>query len=262
MASAPPSRDRYRQHLFNSVLVKRTRLRVRNREVKEWSLVSKRGIQAGEFLGFYTGVTSSNTCPPNSLYALDMGPGQPCIVPYADENAIAPQARDTHPFACMNEPSQGEYANCHMVVQDFTNAEIENVASIHHNERASFFRGMACFACVDLPSGTPLTWWYGNSYEPHRQTIGYVAGHACKRVLEDDVFVQDNSRSVLQTLRRVPSYCVWPVLSRNIKSARFKMKRRRLDSEGEDSDFSSGSDHEEAYKPRPSRRRVDGAGPS
>jgi hypothetical protein len=263
MASSAEPKDVYRQHLYNAVIVKRTRLRVRNREVREWSLVVKRDIRAGEFIGFYTGATDRNTCPSGSLHALDMGPSQPCIVPFANEDAITPQERDRHPLACMNEPSEGEHANCHMAVQDFTHDEIENVAAIQHNERAAFFRGLACFACVDIPSGTQLTWWYGNSYEPHRQTIGYVAGYACKRVLENEVFVQDNSRSVLQTVRRVPSYCVWPVLSRKIKSSRFKkMKRTRVDSEGEESDFSSGSDHEEAYKPRRSRRRVDGAGPS
>jgi hypothetical protein len=149
-----------------------------------------------------------------------------------------------------------------MVVQDFTRDEIENAAAIQHHERATFFRGLACFACVDIPSGSPLTWWYGNAYEPHRQTIGYVAGFACRRVLDDEVFIRENSRSVLQSLARVPSYCVWPVLSRTIKSARFKVKRKRVDSEGEESEVSSGSEHEEPYKPRPSRRRAGDVGSS
>eukprot|EP00966_Prymnesium_polylepis_P176432 4083931-Prymnesium_polylepis.1 len=187
-----------------------------------------------------------------------MGRGQPCIVPYPDESHITPQERDRHPAACMNEPSEGQHANCHMAIQDFTHGEIENVAAIQHNEKAAYFRGLACFTCVDIPSGEPLTWWYGNSYEPHRQTTGYVAGYACRRVLDDEIFIQDDSRSVLQTLRRVPSYCVWLVLSRTIKSARFKVKRKRkVDSEGEESDSaSSGSDHEEAYRPQPFRRRT------
>ena len=252
------SMDGYRQHIYNTVIVKRTRLRVRNREVKEWSLVAKRDIPAGSFIGFYTGACDRNTCPPSSLYALDMGPSQPCIVPFADEDHITSQQRDRHPLACMNEPSEGSHANCHMAVQDFANHEVEGVESIAHHETAVYFRGLACFACIDIASGEPLTWHYGPAYEPHRQAIGYVVGFPCKRVLDDEVFIQQDSQSVLQTLPRVPHYCLYPVISRTIKSARFRIKRKthKADSEGElDSDSSSGSGHEEAYKPRPSRRR-------
>jgi hypothetical protein len=261
-SSDQPQRDAYRQHLYNTVLVKRSRVRVRNQETRMWSLVAKRGIPAGAFIGFYTGSMASRTCPPGSHYALHVGPSQPCIVPFPDENHISPQERDTHPLASMNEPSQGEYANCHMAVQDFNASEIQDVTVIQHHETARYFRGMACFACQDIPGGEALTWNYGPAYEPIRQQMGYTAGQPCRRVLENEIFIKPDSQSVLDALPRVPAYCVYPVLiTQQIKSSRFKVRRRHsTDSEGEMSgSFSSGSDvQQEVYRPRPSRRREGG----
>ena len=266
MASEAVQRDSYRQYLYNTVLVKRTRLQVRNEEKRMWSLLAKRDIRAGEFIGIYTGSYATRTCPPGSHYALDMGASQPCIVPFGNEALITASERDTHPLACMNEPSEGEHANCHMAIQDLTRAEIANVESIQHHEQSRFFRCMCCFACEDVRSGDALTWNYGPSYAPIRELIGYAAGNPCHRVLADEVFIKPDSRAVLEALGRVPHYAVWPILlAQTIKSARFKVKHARhtADSDGEQSEsFSSGSDLEEAYKPRPSARRRDEAGPS
>ena len=55
MASEPVQRDSYRQYVYNTVLVKRTRLQVRNEEKRMWRLLAKRDIRAGEFIGMYTG---------------------------------------------------------------------------------------------------------------------------------------------------------------------------------------------------------------
>ena len=88
MAAQQEERDAYRQLIFHNVIVKRTRVLVRNRETREWSLCSKRRIpQAGTFLGFYTGAMDRTDCPPNSLYSVDMRFGQ-CIVPFQDERKI------------------------------------------------------------------------------------------------------------------------------------------------------------------------------
>lgn len=252
--------DAYRQYLYDTVLVKRTRLKVRNRETKMWGLVAKRDIQPGAFIGIFTGDYSNTTCPSRSHYAFDVGPSQPCIVPFADEDHITSNERDTHPMACMNEPSVGEFANCHMNIQDFTHGEIENVASIPNHEHAQFFRCMCCFACENIRSGDALTWYYGSAYEQIREMLGYVAGRHCRRVIADEPFVRPNSQAVLAALqRRVPHYAVWPIRNtQHIKSARFKKRSRQhtVDSEGDHSEsFSSGSDLEEAYKPRLSTRR-------
>ena len=254
-------RDEYRRYLYGTVLVKRTRLRARNVESREWSLVAKRNIPSGAFIGFYTGSMDRNDCPPESFYALYMGASQPCIIPFQTEDRITPFERDRHPLANMNEPLQETHANCHFSVQDFSHAEVEGVESIQNHGNALFFRGLACFACCDIREGHQLTWHYGNAYEGNRIIKGYTAGFRCRKVIDDEVFIQNNSLSVLETLRRVPSYCVFPVISSTIKSNRFKVKRRRaVNSEGEESDsFSSGSMHEEAYRPRASVRRRAGA---
>jgi hypothetical protein len=260
----PHEKDAYRQYLYRTVLVKRTRVKVRNQETRMFSLISKRDLTRGEFIGFFTGSMSSRTCPPGSHYAVFMGPSQPCISPFQDENHISPQDRDTHPLASMNEPSEGEFANCHMAVQDFSHSEIENLTAIQHHESARYFRGLACFACQDIPAGQALTWVYGPAYEPIRQLMQYAAGKTCRSVLDGEIFIKPDSKSVLDALHeRVPSYTVYPILiTQHIKSARFKHVRQRhsVDSEGEQSQsFSSGSDAEaEAYRPRPSKRREAG----
>ena len=259
-------RDAYRQYLYETVLVKRTRLNVRNQQTRMWGLHAKRDLKAGEFIGIYTGSYASLTCPLRTRYAVDVGPSQPCIVPFADEDQITPNERETHPLACMNEPSEGEFANTHMAIQDFTHAEVEGVEFIPHHEQARFFRCMAGFACEDIPSGAALTWNYGTSYEPIRTLLGYVAGKPCRRVLADEVFIAPNSKAVLDALGRVPHYAVFPVMrSQTLKSERFKKhKRHSVDSEGEKSEsFSSGSEHTaEAYQARPTARRRGEAGSS
>ena len=77
---------------------------------------------------------------------------------------------------------------------------------------------------------------------------------ACKKVLHGEPFVKRQSASVLDTLNKVPADCLYPVLSRTVKSDRFRLKRQaRVDSEGDESvASSSGSGHDEKYKPRPS----------
>ena len=260
------NRDAYRQHVYQAVLVKRTKLVVRNQETRMWGVIAKRDIRAGEFIGIYTGSYASLTCESDSRYAVDVGPCQPCILPFPDEQNITPLERDTHPLACMNEPSVGAYANTHMALQDFAREEVEGVQSIPNHDQAQFFRCMACFACEDIARGEALTWNYGPSYEPIRTLLGYAAGQPCRRVLADEVFVAPNSQAVLDALGRVPHYAVFPILrTQSIKSARFKKRRRHsVDSEGEQSEsFSSGSeDAVEAYEPRPTARRRGEAGPS
>lgn len=249
----------YKEYLRSTVLVRSVKLETRNRETRMWGLVAKRDIKTGELVGIYTGSHDSLTCPPNSRYAVDIGTSQPCIIPFADENAITPFQRDTHPLACMNEPNQGRVANCHMAIQDFARHEVEGVASIPHNDEASFFRCLACFACEDIKRGDPLTWYYGKSYEPIRAVLGYTAGEICTRVQEGDVFIASDSQATLDALSgRVPHYTVFPILrSQMIKSARFKKKKRHsVDSEGEASEsFSSGSEGErEVYHRRGTAR--------
>jgi len=248
--------DAYRRRIYDMVIVKRTKVRVRNGEARMWALVAKRDIPAATFVAFYTGDMASRSCPHGSHYALDVGPHQPCIVPFPDEAKIRPVERDAHPLASMNEPGKGESANCHMAVQDFGADEVEGA----DGEAVRFFRGMACFTCQTVGAGEALTWYYGAAYQAIRDVVGYEAGGVCKRVEDGEVFIKKDSESVLEALPRVPRYCVYPVLnSQTVKSARFKAKRKgrkRADSEGEVSESeSSGSGQAEAYVPRPRRER-------
>lgn len=254
------NRDIYRQLLYDTVIAKRIRVSTRNNDRRIFSLIAKEDIHAASFVGFFTGSMSSNSCPPGSIYALQIGRSEPCITPFQDETHITSRERDMHLLASMNEPREGESANCHMIVQDFTHAEVENVSSIVHSESARFFRGVACFACETIPAGAELTWNYGKAYEPIREREGYVAGNVCKAILAGERFINSNSQTVLDALTRVPPYCVYPVLrSQVVSSERFKSKRPRTSDSDEDvsDSFSSGSDpqNSDKYLPRPSRSR-------
>lgn len=252
------TQSEYERHVHNSVLVKRTRLKARNNISLSWSLVAKRDIVCGSFIGFYTGSMEVTMRSRESDYALDMGYNQPCIYPFEDESKIRSEDREKHPFASMNEPNKGDHANCHMVIQDFDVAEIADVTDVYNHTHAHFFRGLACFACCDIKKGDELTWHYGNKYQPIRDRVGYEAGSPCKKVIDDERFVSENSRAVLDALGgRIPHYAVFMILkTQNIKSQRFKKRRKHtVDSEGEESDSFSSRDEVEAYKPRPSKRR-------
>ena len=89
--------------------------------------------------------------------------------------------------------------------------------------------------------------------------MNYEADFPCRRILEGEPFISKDSGSVLATLTKVPAYVLYPVISRTIKSNRFRLKRAlRVDSDGEESvPSSSGSGHEGAYKPRDPAARVD-----
>lgn len=254
------SSDTYKEYLRKTVLVRSVKLQVRNRETRMWGLAAKRDLQVGELVGIFTGSYDSLTCPPQSRYAVDIGTTQPCIIPFPNEDAITPFQRDAHPLACMNEPSQGRVANCHMAIQDFSRSEVDSVESIAHNEEAFFFRCMACFACENIKQGDMLTWYYGSAYQPIRTLLGYTAGQTCSRVQEENVFIAPNSQATLDALDgHVPHYTVFPILrTQTIKSARFKKKKRHsVDSEGEASEsFSSGSDEPaEAYSRQSTARK-------
>ena len=215
-----------------------------------WSLVTKRDMPAGTFLGCYTGAMDRNACPDPSYYALDMGAGAPCILPFPDEQRIKAYERDRHPFASMNEPGLGQFSTVHLEAQDFSHDEIDHVEAIANYETARFFRAICCFTCADVRQGDQLTWFYGASYQRHRDQIGYTAGGPCR------TGVVTEPRSILESLGKVPHYAVAAITGRTVKSQRFKIERkRRVDSDGEEESDCSGSEYEEAYKPRASRRR-------
>jgi hypothetical protein len=253
------SQDAYEKYIHNIAVVKRMRLQMKNQTVLSWSLVAKKNISCGSFLGFYTGSMEMTMRDRESHYALEVGYKQPCIYPFEDETNITSKVRNKHPLASMNEPNKGTHANSHMVIQDFDVAEIADVTNVYNYTHARFFRGLACFACCDIKKGDALTWHYGSKYQPIREGVGYEVGSPCKKVIDEEPFVRENSKTVLDALEgSIPCYAVFMVLkTQNIKSSRFKkQKRHSVDSEGDESDSFSSGDEADAYKPRPSKSRT------
>lgn len=223
----------------------------RNMHIVEWSLVATRHIPTGTFLGFYSGEFSDHS--KRSVYAARLGNFH--IYPFPDEDNITQEQRVNRPFANMNEPNLHEFANCCMVVQDFSHGEVENVSQIPNHETARFFRGLACFTCSDVQQGDSLTWYYGPSYDAHREQRGYVAGKQCRNLIDKVEFIPSASQAVLEVTTQVPHTCVIPVFGQKV-SERFKLerKKRKRGESSDDSDTnSSGSGHIPKYTPSGSR---------
>lgn len=227
--------------------VKKSTLKRRNLDIIEWSLIATCDIKVNTFLGFYTGSFKSEAY--DSLYSAQLDDTH--IYPFEDESNISEAERRSKPFANMNEPNESEHANCCFVVQDFKHDEVQDIQNIPNHERALYFRGLACFSCIDIKKDDELTWYYGDSYEPNRIRQGYKAGKPCTLLLQKQAFIEKDSLGVLSVLPKIPStYLIAVIKSR--KSLRFPHKKKRKKTESEDnntSDSSSGSGHEIKYKP-------------
>ena len=234
-------------HLYRvntSILLKK------NIQVIEWSLIANMDLEKGTFLGFYTG--EFTTEQKSSIYSAQVD--DILIYPFENEQNITEEERNLRPFANMNEPKVNRFANCCMIPQDFLHNEVSNVPA--HEMHAHFFRGLACFTCDNITKGEELTWYYGKSYESHRQHQGYMAGKACKAIIEKEIFIPSNSQGVLQILSKVSRDCVFPVFKLR-KTERISTKKRQRKQESDDSESSSsGSGHIPKYVPKQESRDV------
>ena len=144
------------------------------------------------------------------------------IYPFRDESKITLDQRRNRPLANMNEPSVGRYANCCFLPQDFKHDEVEGVENISGHNAARFFRGLACFTCEYVAKNEQLTWHYGNAYAPNRKEQGYEVGKPCLLLLEKQPFIEENSKSVLSVIPKVPYTYLIPVTGLR-KSSRFPL---------------------------------------
>ena len=245
-------RGEYRSNCIRNGLydISSTTLVKKNEETRQWTLKAVIDIPIGIFLGFYTGEYSTNLR--ESLYSAQLN--NIFIYPFPDEHNITDEQRKNRPFANMNEPLAGENANCCMIVQDFKHDEIDGL--VEGDDKALFFRGLACFTCADVKTGDDLTWYYGKAYEENRQQQGYDAGKPCELLTQRVAFIPSNSTGVLSFMPRVSRDCVIPMY-RQHKSDRFKLKKRRR-KKGDSSDSpdtdSSGSGHIPKYRPNTTTR--------
>ena len=220
----------------------------RNAEKLEWSLQATRSIPPSTFLGFYKGrfVERQEHDRP-SLYAASVD-SIVDVYPFADDNNISHAERYALPLASMNEPSVSERANCYMVVVDFAPNEVADA-----NDLAKFYRGIACFTCIQIEEGQELTWHYGKSYDPMRVQQHYTAGQSCFD-LEPDAHTTANHLDVLAAIGKVARNCVIPVWNRRSIRANLNKKTRKKSSDDDDDTSSSGSGHEQHYKPNSESR--------
>lgn len=223
--------------------------RKRNQDITEWSLVAKTDIPLGTFIGFYSGEFATDVR--ESLYSAKVDSTH--IYPFPDEERITALQRTQRPLANMNEPAKGSYANCCMLVQDFSTQEV-----VHSSPDVRFYRGLACFTCTDIKANEELTWHYGASYQSHRDEQDYEVGYNCKLLTQKKVFIPDHSQGVLSVMPKISLDCVFPVQGLR-KSERFpleKKRKRKKNTSSEDSDSSSsGSGHIQKYKPSAESRQ-------
>lgn len=225
-------------HESPNYYIKRIKLRLKNLEGRQWSLLAKRNLPPGTVLGFYTGTLKYSTH--KSLYALELYDDF-SIFPFQDEDNIAYHERSARPFSNMNEPIENTTANCRMVMIDFKRSEVRNVKSIHNYKQALFFRGVVCVTCRSVSMHDELTWHYGRTYESHRKTEGYKVGKPCVYTLDE---------SFISTIQ--PSHdSVYPIFD-PINSNRFNFESSS--SEGET--FVPSGTREERIQNRSKRKAM------
>lgn len=158
--------------------LRRKRLKLRNVEGLQWSLVAKRDLESGTFLGMYDGAIRSSRGE-KSLYAAHII-GDISVFPFDDESNITYAEREAHPFANMNEPLEGEKANCVVYAVDFPKDKFGSAW------QPNFYRGLVCMTCRPVKMHEELTWHYGKEYDVHRQQEGYKVGKTCKLHITDE----------------------------------------------------------------------------
>lgn len=158
--------------------LRRKRLKLKNVEGLQWSLVAKRDLESGTFLGMYDGTFRSSRGE-KSLYAAHII-GDVSVFPFDDESRITYAEREVHPFASMNEPLEGEKANCVVYAVDFPKDKFGSTWP------PNFYRGLVCMTCRSVKMHEELTWYYGKEYDVHRQQEGYQVGKTCRLQITDE----------------------------------------------------------------------------
>lgn len=183
--------------------LRRKRFKLKNVEGLQWSLVAKRDLESGTFLGMYDGTFRRSSQGEKSLYAAQII-GDISVFPFEDESRITYAEREVHPFASMNEPSEGEKANCVVYSVDFPKDKFASTSP------PDFYRGLLCMTCRPVKMHEELTWYYGKEYDVHRQQEGYQVGRACRLHITDE----DISK-----FQPVPRNAVYPVFSQSDSSS-------------------------------------------
>lgn len=159
--------------------LRRKRLKLKNVEGLQWSLVAKRDLESGTFLGMYDGTFRRSSQREKSLYAAHII-GDISVFPFDDESRITYAEREVHPFASMNEPLEGEKANCVVYAVDFPKDKFGSTWP------PNFYRGLVCMTCRPVKMHEELTWHYGKEYDVHRHQEGYKVGKPCRLQITDE----------------------------------------------------------------------------
>jgi GNAT superfamily N-acetyltransferase len=128
-------------------------------------LYCRKRIAAGSVIGFYaaTITDAANLEPDDRAYAVKLGGSQIAVAEGRDDLARK------NPMALINEPTQGQKANCDMV-----SYKVDELGNFSDKLYSSPYI-CAIVACTDIPQFSQLLWHYGNSY-----SRSYEIGTACR----------------------------------------------------------------------------------
>jgi hypothetical protein len=131
-----------------------------------WGLYNDTDLKPGDFIGMYNGIWihESEGFSFGHKYAIELSHGMMVAPPGQRPN---PQK---YPIAMANEPHKDGEANSTMVELIFGREHIDNIP---HDVKDERFYGIGMFACKDIPKGTEILWFYGNSYAKIRDTEKY-----------------------------------------------------------------------------------------
>ena len=122
-----------------------------------WGLYNDTDLKPGDFIGMYNGIWihESEGFSFGHKYAIELSHGMMVAPPGQRPN---PQK---YPIAMANEPHKDGEANSTMVELIFGREHIDNIP---HDVKDERFYGIGMFACKDIPKGTEILWFYGDSY--------------------------------------------------------------------------------------------------
>lgn len=155
--------------------IARTRLQnAKGERYHFWGLFCHNLIKKGEFIGLYTGTWVHESDETRNAYGLILSIGAVVTPPIRETNGVVSVSRpELYPAALANEPKRDDHANAFLHEWVLDRSEVSGIPRQIQDERF-FCAGLV--ACTDIPGNTEIRWYYGDSYQKHRN---YNAGKPC-----------------------------------------------------------------------------------
>lgn len=148
-----------------------TQMRRNKGRFKFTGLFCHETIQAGQFIGLYTGTFTHTKSVAAHAYALQLANGAVVTPPVDRGKATQPQQ---HPIPMANEPRPNSRANAFLKEWELDRSDVECVPFSVHDDT---FYCAGLVACATIPKHKEIRWSYGSAYAAERK---YKVGECCE----------------------------------------------------------------------------------